>query len=213
MGIIQQASGAFTGTSFTPTLPAASTAANTVAIVVAANTTITTPTNWSARASSVNEMGHYLIDRSGTSLTSVTVACPSGQGTWWIVELNGVHDISNATNNVAPATTYTTPSIVPTAGTRTVLASLASTTSGAVVRTVSGFTNGFVKQIDVCQPTVDYPQQAGAAVQDVTADGVAGYSTTGTYSASSDRSGLIGAYVSSAGAAVARNRRIGKRTW
>lgn len=205
MAIVQQASGAFTGTSFTPTLPGASSAANGVVIVVAANTTITTPTNWTLRTSQVNIMGHYLIDRIGVSLTSVAVTAASGQGTWWIAEIaSAAYDIASSANaGSALATTYNTPTLTPTAGTRLVFASLGSTITGGAARTVSGWTNGFVEQADVVQPTVDGPMQGVASLPDFTADGVTGYSTTTTYSTSSNgRTAIIASYVTSAGAAT-----------
>lgn len=194
MGIVQQASGTFTATGFSPTLPGASNAANTVILIIAGNTTVTTPTNWTLRTSQVNEMGHYWYDRAAVSLTSVTVASAAGQGTWWIVEVDGIHDISTSANNISAGTTYNTPNLTPTAGDRTILASIGSLILGGAARTVSGWTNSFIEQIDVCQATADAPMQGGAALS-VTANGSTAYSTAATYSASSTgRSALIGAY-------------------
>jgi hypothetical protein len=203
MSIVQQASGAFTGTSFTPTLPGASDSANCVVIIVAANTTVTTPTNWTLRTSQVNLMGHYLYDRAGVSLTSVAMSNASGQGTWWIAEIaSGAHDISSSANaGSGNSTTYNTPTLTPTAGTRLVIASLGSTITGGAARTISGWTNSFVEQADVCQPTVDGPMQGVALLDDFTANGSTGYSTTGTYSTSSNgRTAIITAYVTAGGA-------------
>lgn len=200
MTIIQQASGTFTASGFSATLPGASSASNCVVLIIAGNTTITTPASWTARQSNVNEMGHYLYDRAGASLTSVTVTSAAGQGTWWIAEIgSGAHDISSSANNIAQTTTYTTPSLTPTAGTRIVIASLASLTGFATVRTISGWTNSFVEQADVCQASADYPMQGVATLDDFTANGSTAYSTTGTYSASSSRSAIIASYVTGSG--------------
>ena len=99
MGIIQQNSGTFTGASFTPTLGATTSTSNTIYVIVAANTTINTPANWSLRTSQVNQMGHYLFSRTSVALTSVAMTNSSGQGTWWIFEVNGAYDTSASQNN------------------------------------------------------------------------------------------------------------------
>lgn len=220
MPLVQQASGVFNGTTFSPTLPGASSASNTVVIVVAGNTTITTPTNWTLRTSQVNQMGHYWLERPSVSLTSVAITNASGQGTWWIAEISGgVYDTGAPAlgANVATATNvYNTPTLTPTAGTRILLASIGGTaTSGA--RTVSGWTNGFVEQADVCQTTgaADFPMQGVAILDSLTASGSTGYSTDITYSNSSTgRTAIIASYATTAGAAPAAvPRRVGKRQW
>lgn len=218
MAIVQQNSGTFTNASagtFTASLPGQSSASNCVALVVAANTTITTPASWTARTQQVNIMGHYLVDRTATALTSVVVSVAAGQGTWWIAEIaSGTYDIAASANAGSGLnTTYSTPALTPTAGTRLVFASLGSTVTGGAARTVSGWTNGFVEQADVCQATVDGPMQGVALLADFTAGGVTSYSTTTTYSTSSNgRSAIIASYATAAGAvATAPVRRIGKR--
>lgn len=207
MGIIQQNTGVFDGTSFTASLASASSASNGVVLIIAGNTTITTPASWTLRTSQVNFMGHYMFDRAGASLTSVAVTNSAGQGTWWMAEIaSGTHDISTSANNSASGTTYNTPNLTPTAGTREVLASIASTAFTAnQARTVSGWTNSFVEQADLCQTltATDEPMQGVASLDNITTDGVTVYSTTTTYSANSvGRSALIGAYVTSTGGAA-----------
>lgn len=202
MGIVQQASGTFSGTSFTPTLPGASSASNGILLIVAGNTTVTTPTNWTLRTSQVNFMGHYAYTRDGVSLTSVSVSNASGQGTWWIAEIaGGTYDTSTSANSSSANTTYATPNLTPTAGTREVVASIGSTQSGGNgARTISGWTNSFLEQADLCQASVDFPMQGVATLDDITANGSTSYSTTGTYSLSSaGRSAIIVSYVTAAG--------------
>ena len=113
----------------------------------------------------------------------------------------GVYQLATGQNNAAVGTTYNTPAITPTAGTKILFASIGSQSAALgdnLVRTVSGWTNSFVEQIDICQQSVDYPMQGGAILPDFTADGVASYSTTATYSSSSGgRSALIGSYTTS----------------
>jgi hypothetical protein len=203
--IVQQASGTWTGTSFTPTLPGASSASNAVVIVIAGNTTVTTPTNWALRQSQVNFMGHYLYDRAGVALTSIAMTSAAGQGTWWIAEVtSGAHDISNSTNDSTVLGSYSTPALTPTTGTRILIASIASTSSASptVARTISGWTNGFVEQADLCQQSADFPMQGVAILDSVASTGATAYSTTGTFSdLSTGRSAIIASYVTSAGAA------------
>lgn len=199
MGILQQASGTFTGTSFTPTLPATSSAANCVVLIVAGNTTVTTPAGWTLRTSQVNQMGHYLWDRQGVALASVAVSNSAGQGTWWIAEIaGGSYQNASSVNAASNATTYVTPSLTPTAGVRTLIASLGST-HATTARTISGWTNSFVEVADVCQATADFPMQGVAVRDDLTVNGSTAYSTTGTYSLSNGgRSAIIASYVTTA---------------
>ena len=86
MGVIQHASGAFTGTSFTVTLPSASQSGNLVVVHVAANTIVNTASGFTLRDSQVNYMGCYLYDRAGGS-NSWGFTCSSGQGTWVAIEI------------------------------------------------------------------------------------------------------------------------------
>jgi hypothetical protein len=178
-------------------------------LIVAGSATITTPAGWTLRTSQVANEGHYWFERSGVSVTSVALTGGSASPeTWWMVEIaGGVYQLATGQNNVASGTTYNTPSITPTAGTKILLASIGSASNvlgDNIVRTASGWTSSFVEQIDICQPSSDYPMQGGAILPDFTADGVAAYSTTATYSsASTGRSALIGSYVTAAGAAPA----------
>jgi hypothetical protein len=205
VGIVQQASGLWTGTSFTPTLPVASSAANGILIIVAGNTTVTTPTNWTLRTSQVNTMGHYAFTRDGVALTSVAMTSAAGQGTWYIAEIaGGVYQTSTSQNANTNSTTYSTLTMTPTAGTRELFASIGSTVTGGAARTVSGWTNSFVEQADLCQATVDGPMQGVASLDNVAANGSTAYTTTATYSAqSTGRSAIAVSYVTTDVAGIA----------
>ena len=205
MSIVQQNSGTFSGTSFTPTLPGASSASNGIILIVAGNTTVTTPASWTLRTSQVNFMGHYCYTRDGVSLTSVAVSNSAGQGTWWIAEiLSGVYDTSTSANNTATGTSYTTPNLTPTAGTRILIASIGSTVDTVQARTVSGWTNSFIEQADVQQTSADWPMQGVAVLDNQSANGVASYSTSATYSSTAvGRSAIIASYVTTSGGAPA----------
>jgi hypothetical protein len=214
--IVRQASGLVTGTSFTATLPAASSSSNRVVCIFAGNTTVTTPTGWTLRTSQVNQMGHYLWDRAGGA-ASYAFTNSNGQGTWWIAEFQGnAYDTSTSANATASLNTYNTPNLTPAAGTRILVASLGSLTadSPGVARTLSGWTNGFVEQADLCQPTADYPMQGVAVLDNTAVNGTTVYSTTGTYSGNSvGRSAIIASYLTTGTATptAAAYRRVGKR--
>ncbi len=201
MTILQQASGSFNGTgSMTLTLPAASSASNTVVAIIAGNTVVTTPAGWTLRTSQVNQMGHYLYDRTGGSTTYTFAFSGTASLTWWIAEIPGAatFDKAASANDATGSGIYSTPSLTPAAGTRLVVASLGSTLAGTV-RTISGWTNGFVEQADVCQPTQDYPMQGVAVLDNLAANGTTAYTTQGTYSATSGgRSAVIGSWATSA---------------
>lgn len=210
MGIVQQASGTYTGTSCVATLPGASSAANCVVVCLAGNVTATTPTNWTLRTSQVNIMGHYWWDRTAVSVTSVTITTPSGQGVWYIAEIaGGTYQNALSAQDPTVATTYTTPSLVPTAGTRELIASLGSVANGGGAATVStdGWTNSFVEVADNFLAAGPSATQADATRDNVVADGVASYSTTGTFTSPATtregRTAIIASYVTTVGAAAA----------
>lgn len=205
MPIVQQNTGVFNGTSFTASLTAASDAANCVILVVAGNTTVTTPASWNLRASQVNFMGHYWFDLAG-SVTSVAVSNAAGQGTWVMAEIAaGTFDVVASANAAASNTTYTTPTTTPTAGVRIVLASVGSVATGGASRTITAWNSSFLEIADLCQTTgaTDAPMQ-GVAIRDaLTVNGSTGFSTQATFSAASTgRTAIIAAYVTSTAVAL-----------
>ncbi len=207
MTIIQQASGTFTGTSFTPTLPTSSDPSNRVVLTVAANTVITAPSGFTLRSSQVNYMGHYLLDTAGGGAV-YTVECSAGQGTWWIAEVAaGVYDTAVSVNNPASTANFSTPELTPSAGNKLVLASLGCLNS-EFPRTISGWTNGFAEQADVCWTANDRPMQGVASVE-IVASGAATYSTAATYSiASVGSSAIIASYGTSSSAGTSYTQTV-----
>lgn len=191
MSVIQQATGQFNGNApFTVALPAASSAANTVIVVIAGNAAIATPTGFTLRTSQVNWMGHYLWDRAGGGTSYSFTA--NGQGIWWMAEVTGAYDTAQSANNTATGTTYTSPSITPAAGTRTLIGSLGSIQPGTP-RTVT-FSAGWTEQFDGFVTAGDYPSHALAVRE---SPGGTAYTFTGTFSAGTGgRSAIIASYVS-----------------
>lgn len=191
-GIAQESSGIWTGTSTPISLGLPSTGSSTLLLFVAANVTVTTPSGWTLRRSQVNNMGHYLYTREGDASTSWTLSTGNGEGTWYMCEIvNGTYESATSSDNISSGTNYSTPAITPSLGSKVLFASIASLTGSSVVRTVSGWTNGFSESSDICQPIGSYPMQ-GIANRFVVASGSDSYSTTTTYSAASNgRSAII----------------------
>lgn len=192
MAVIQQASGQFNGNGgFTPTLPAASSPSNTVVVAIAGNTVVATPSGWTLRTSQVNWMGHYLWDRTGGSAAYSFTA--NGQGTWWIAELSGTYNTALSANNTAAANIYTTPTLTPSAGNKTLIASIGNVKANDNARTTT-FSDSFVESVDTYVPVGDYPLHALATRE---APGGTAYSTAATASATSvGWSAIIAAYTS-----------------
>jgi len=137
-------------------------------------------------------MGHYLFTLTGTTNTTWTVSSSAGQGTWWLGEVTyAAYDTAVSSNSIGSGHAYATPDITPTAGTRILVGSLASTTSLAAPRTVDAWTNTFTEKADLYYSGADYPMQ-GVATRMVTATGSTVYSTGVTYSAvSTGRSAIL----------------------
>lgn len=193
-GILQQNTGTWSGTTMSVTLPSSTNPSSTLALFVAGNTIVPTPAGWTLRESQVNAMGHYLFTRSGGT-NSWSITTNAGQGTWWVAEIaNSTYDSGVSGNDPWDYGEYATPSLVPSAGSHLLIASIGSLTDTSLVRTVSGWTGGFAEVADICNPTSDYPMQ-GVATLSATADGVAGFMTGITFSSLSvGRSAIIGAF-------------------
>ena len=193
--ITQHNSGIWTGTTMSVFLPASTAPSATLALIIASNTALSTPSGWTLRESQVNEMGHYLFTHLGGT-NSWNITTNNGSGTWWVGEIAGAtYDVSQSANNTAGSHEYRTPAIVPTVGSRLLMASVASCSGDEIVRTIIDWTDDFTEIADVCNPTWDYAMQ-GVAVHAVSADGVTGYATTASYSSGvGTRSAIITSFI------------------
>lgn len=205
MGIIQQASGTFSGGSpFSVALPAASVGTSRVVLFVVGNTTISTPSGFTLRASQVNYMGHYLFDIAGggTSYTVTPGSSSGSAGMWYIGEVeNGVYDASVGANDPGYATTYASPIFTPTAGERALFQCFGSLDDGTVTATADSWTGGYVEVADASVAAADRPQGA-VATQIVTANGSTSYPTTVTFSKPRiGRSAISASYITSTSSA------------
>lgn len=199
MGIAQQNTGTFNGTSFTVSLPSASSASNLIFIIVSGNTIINTPANTTLRTSQVNWAGYYVYDRAGGA-SSWDFTCGAGLGTWYAAEIqSGAFQSALSQNDTSGSVQYATPILTPTAGTRTIFAGLGSLHDAGLARTISGWTNGFIEQGDVTTTGGDSPMQGVAVLDNLTASGSTPYDAAGTFSLSSiGRSSSISSYVTTA---------------
>ncbi len=195
-GIRQQSSGTWDGVSMDVSLPGPSAATSVVALFVAGNTSVPTPAGWTRREIQLNTMGHYLFTREGGGASSWTIPSNAGTGTWYVAEIgNGEYDTSASAENTNYAFSYTTPSLVPSAGTRLILASIGAVHQNGTPATMASWTNGFEEVADICSLSADHPMQAVAAYT-VDTDGIATYSTTGTYEFErSGRTAIIASFV------------------
>ncbi len=182
----QQTSGVWSGTTTTVALSTAPAVTSTIVLIVAGNTTLSTPSGgWTLRDSQVNYMGHYLYTLSNTTSLSWSITSASGNGTWWLGEItNASYESSVSSNLPSQATSYATPQLTPGSGSRMLIASIASVTGSSTARTLSGWAAGFVEQIDICNPVADYPMQ-GIATNIVAADGTTSYLAQADYSLTS----------------------------
>ena len=186
----QQQTGTWAGEGFTVTLPSAPAPTSTLVLIVAGNITFSPPPGWTLRESQVHHMGHYLFTCTGTTATSWSVTTANSAGTWWVAEVtHASYDMAAGIFSPVEITTYETPALQPTAGSRMLIASIGSVLNSGP-RTISGWTNDFVEVADICQPSWDYPMQ-GVATRTVEASGTTSYSTAGTFSVQGSPSAII----------------------
>ncbi len=195
-GLIQQYSGIWIGTTMSVSLPTATNPSSTLALFVAGNTVVPTPSGWTARESQVNIMGHYLFTRAGGA-NSWNITTNDGLGTWYIAEIGGAYETSASQNDMNLDDGYETLPLTPAAGPRLLVASLASVLDQPVVLTVDEWTGGFTEVADICSyPTTDNPMQ-GIAVRTVAADGITSYMTSALFAPQQTfgRSAIISSFI------------------
>lgn len=193
--IIQQNTGIWSGTSMSVSVPGPTAPTSTMVFIIAGNTIVATPSGWTLRESQVNEMGHYLFTRMG-STNSWNITTNNGAGTWYVAEVaSSTYEASASANDPTGSHEYATPTLTPLAGHRLLLASVASSSGDEIQRTISDWTDNFTEIADICNPTGDYPMQ-GVALRDVSTDGVTGYMTTASYSQGvGTRSAIIASFI------------------
>ena len=216
MTVLDRNSGTFnTATSFNVTRSSGNFGSGTVIVIaVFGNTVVNTPGSATQRANSVVDLGLYAYDLAGSGQSSIAFTNSAGTGTWFCWELSsGSTFVGGSANQTATTgTTHTSPSVTPTSGDRHLLAVVGGVGSGAA-RTVTAFSDSFTERADLQVSAQDWPFAASADL-DVTANGSTAYSTTATFSATTQtaRGGIILAYVNNGGDVTAPTVPTGLQT-
>ncbi len=190
------------------TVPAfsAATAGNLLVLTVAADDYTTggfAPTGYTLSTGCAQQtfLGHYLwwkVATGGETSTSYTIGSASASA-WEFFEISGLtsspYDISNGQFAQSSATTYTTPSIVPTSGERYLLATMGASRGGVSFTGVGTWLNSFTELNDTFT-TAATRDIVGTASRSVTGDGVTGFSSGCTYEGTTpeSRTGIIIAF-------------------
>jgi hypothetical protein len=191
-----------------PAFGSATTSGNLVVLCFASDDYNGTPdTGWtqSTGLEQQTQHGSYLWWRISAGETSYQYTIGSATNSaWLLMEFSGVaaspYDISNGQFAAPPgATTYATPSIIPTTGNRLLVASSGMSNPTNLSAATVTYDNSFTlvdKNGNATGTTRDF---IGGAYRLVTGDGSTGFTTTATFSISpNSASGLIAAFKESA---------------
>lgn len=152
-------------------------------------------------------LGHYVwwkVAAGGETSTTYTIGSAS-TSVWATIEVSGLdtapYDISAGQFTASGASSYTTPTITPSAGDRFLVASMGGSTSAANFTGLSAWLNGFIEIVDTTNTKASGTRDIiGAATLSVTADGATGYSSGASYSPNATaRVGIIIAFKVAAG--------------
>lgn len=189
----------------------AATAGNLLLLIVAADDyAATPPTGWTQSTGCKQEtfLGHYVwwkVAAGGETSVSYTIGSAT-TSCWITAEYSGLsaspYDISNGQFAQSSGTSYTTPTITPTAGDRLIIASIGASLNSAFSG-VDTWLNSFVERQDIFTTLASGTRdEAGMAELSVTANGTTGYSSGATYSGgvtAQARTGIIIAFKVAAG--------------
>jgi hypothetical protein len=220
MALVQSNTGSSAGvTNLTPSLPGATTAGNTILLMVSSAGTISTPSGFTSRSPQVNIQGCYFFEKlvaSGNSTDTPTMAQGGTyNGTWIIAEYSGITAFrtSNGANSGFSANgSYSTGNVTPAAGATLLVAYVGVSTANPDTLNASdpqSFTNSFTKQASVYVPPAAGSGRDGIAggwaTNQVTANGSTAYSSGASFTASTNSGAphrIIAAYAHSAGGAA-----------
>jgi hypothetical protein len=198
------------------TLAGAATANNQILLVVGADDYANTPpTDFTQHTGCEQEtfLGHYLwrsTAAGGETSINYTLGTASPSA-WIIAEVSGLdsatpYDTSNGQFAQSSATSYTTPTITPTAGDRLLVATIGGSLNSAFTSGMGSWLNSFTEQADVWTVLGSGTRDSiGLAILSVTANGSTGYSSGATWDGATSpqaRTGMIMA-LRVAGAAAA----------
>jgi len=218
---VQKNSGTTNGvTSIVTSLGSATTAGNSILLMVSSAGTLSTPAGFTSRSPQVNIQGCYLFEKlvaSGNATDTPTMTQGGAyNAVWFIAEYSGITAFrtsngSSSTNNGAGS--YATPGITPVAGNTLFVAYMGITGSNATTTTFgagepSSWTNSFTGQQSLLRPGSAPAGQdslaGGWATFQVNATGSTAYSTAASYTLPTAGLGnphrIIAAYAHAAGA-------------
>jgi hypothetical protein len=220
MAQVQKNGGTVNGvTNIVPTLGSATTAGNSIIILVCSAGVLSTPSGFTSRSPQVNILGGYLFEKLVASGNSTDLPTMAQGGTfnavWFVAEYSGMTAYKTSTgvaggNGVNGS--YSTGSITPSAGATLLIGYDAvtaqfSNTYGA--NDPTSWTNSFTSEQSLLRTGVAGSGRdsfaAGWATRQVTADGSTSYSTAATHTASGNDAAphrIIAAYAHSAGGAA-----------
>jgi hypothetical protein len=216
---VQQNSGTANGvTTITPTLPGATTAGNSIVLMVSSAGTLSTPAGFTSRSPQVNLQGCYLFDKlvaSGNATDTPTMTQGGAyNATWLIAEYSGItaFKTSNGNNSsfVGTGSPISGPSITPTAGNVLIVTYMAATAPNTSTTFFAGdpqsWTNSFTGEQSILRPGSAGAGRdslaGGWATRQVAANGSTAYSTTAMFNSSSGTAAphnIIVAYTHSTG--------------
>lgn len=217
-GAVVQVKAAVANTATTPasvTLDAPATAGNILVGVYAGDDYVTSgnrPSGFSEPTGGRQEtfLGHYVWYKTAAGGETTISATPNAAATHVMLalELSGVSglDVSNGQLAASSGTTYTTPTITPSAGGRFLVGTIGFSAHSSVTVTSATDTwlNSFVEAVDgFTTPSGATRDVVGVATLSVTADGLTGYDTGatagGVAGTPQTRTGIILAFTESAG--------------
>jgi hypothetical protein len=200
-----------TGTSAVATTTAtftAATAGNLLVLIAAADAYKTgDPSGWTAPTGGAQQtfLGHYMwfkVAAGGETSVAYTIGAATTSA-WIVLEFNNVlaspYDTSNGQLAANSDVVYTTPAVIPSAGRRLAVATIADSRSAPSTTTQSTWLNGYTEVADLVTPnTTGTNQNVAAATLLLDGDGSTATSTGSSFSFGPDaRTAIIAVFKAS----------------
>ena len=218
MAQVQRNSGTTNGvTTITPTLPGATTAGNSIVLMVSSAGTLSTPAGFTSRSPQVNMQGCYLFDKlvasgNATDTPSLTQG-GAYNATWLIAEYSGITAFKTSNGNNSGFVSngsISGASVTPTAGNVLLVAYMGLSNPNAAQTFAAGdpqsWTNSFTGEQSILRTGTAGAGRdsmaAGWATRQVAANGSTAYSTAASFTSTSGTGAphqIISAYAHSTG--------------
>jgi hypothetical protein len=214
---VKSAKGTSATTVTTPAFGSATTSGNLIVLAYTSDAYNAAPdTGWtqSTGMSQHTNCGGYIwwkLSTGETTEPSYSIGSATNSS-WVLAEFSGndattPYDISNGQNQISSVSSYTTPSIIPTTGSRLLVAMIGGSRSTALTGATpyTSWLNSLTRIDDIFSTGTGTNDVVGIAYRAVTGDGVTGFSsgaTTGGPTLMEAEVGLIIAFKASAAADV-----------